>query len=164
MPLAIRSACVEVRGFEHRQHRAEDLLLGDRRPSAARRRRCAGPRSNPRRPAGRSRRRRPAGLLLALLDVAENAPSGLLVDDRADRAAGILGRGHFQAARRLDQPLQKTVVESAPARWPASRPNTSAPRSRRRCATTPWTASSRSASSSTMIAFLPPNSAMTRLM
>ena len=48
VPLAISSACVQVARLDHRQHRAEDLFLGDASRSAARRRRCAGRRSSPR--------------------------------------------------------------------------------------------------------------------
>ena len=59
--------------------------------------------------------------------------------------------------------VEERVVDRRRARSPASRPSTSALRSRTRCRRRPATASSRSASSSTMIAFLPPISAMTRL-
>ena len=36
---------------------------------------------------------------------------GLVVDDGADGAAGVLGRRDLEAARRLDQPRQEGVVQ-----------------------------------------------------
>ena len=42
VPLAMLQGVVEIARLQHRQHRAEDFFLGDGRPSAARRRRCAG--------------------------------------------------------------------------------------------------------------------------
>ena len=56
----------------------------------------------------RRRRRRPAGpRCLPFSIVAEDALPRLGVDDRADRAAGILRGADLQAARRFDEPVRK---------------------------------------------------------
>ena len=133
VPLAISSASIEVARLQHRQHRPEDLLLCQRRRRARRRRRCAARRNSLRPPASRARRRTQPALALAFLDGIEDALLGFLVDHRADGAAGILGRGDLQAARRLDQPRHERVVDRLQHDDPRARRALLALRSRRRC-------------------------------
>ena len=116
---------VEAAHAHHRQHRAEDLLVGQAMVRLGCRRRCAGRRRACRRvsasPAGTSQASSSRPSLLADLDVLADLRGGRLVDHRADVGARVGRIADHQRAGRFDQPLEELVVDAVEHDRPAAR-------------------------------------------
>ncbi len=110
VPLAIVQRLVEIAHLDHREHRAEDLLLGDdgrgRHVREDVRRDVEALGRQEAHVAGVSQPR----FLLALRDVADDPLAGIGVDHGADAGRRVLRGADLQAPRRLDQALKEIIV------------------------------------------------------
>src|SRR6185312_8898398 len=96
----------------HGQHGAEDLFLSQPRTGRHVGEDMRTDEEAPLRPIDRAHRQSLAPLFTTDFEIAADARQGLAVDHRPDAARGIFGWTDLQAARRLDQPLEKYVVHA----------------------------------------------------
>ena len=145
------------------QQRPEDLLAQHRRVRRAGRRRASAAQNQPLVGHRRAPRGDPAVAAPPRRRSGRRAPAPRARSPAARRSPKRVGLADLEHLDRAREALDAARRRSPRARARARRPSTSGRRSRRRTGTIAGTASSRSASESTITQFLPPISATTRL-